>query len=313
MNNVGRVMTPLSAMVILLTSASASFAGQRRDPVSVSPSQEVALGNVALKKFLEGRPSISDSNLIVRVDTIGRRIADVSDRPDHHYRFMVLQGDEIQAYAFPGGTICVPEGLVRLFPVDDELAFVLGHELSHIVLRHKIADLRLDVEIANQKARSRTLLRAVQERFDRVRSSGKGFIIVSAHMGNWEWSAALIPAMGLDTMASSKPQHNPLVERVLRSRRMRFGLKLAWTRKSPRKLIEHLKSGGVVGILGDQDARHRGIFVRFFGREASTAGGPAWLARRRGPGRPVPAKHEVRRRIQREIWSRVWSMVYNSG
>lgn len=119
-----------------------------------------------------------------------------------------------------------------------------------------------------------------QEHFDRVRSSAKGFIIVTAHMGNWEWSGAFMPAIGIDVMASSKPQHNPLVERVLRSRRMRFGLKLAWTRKSPRKLIEHLKSGGVVAIMGDQDARHRGIFVRFFGREASTAGGPAWLAYR---------------------------------
>ena len=59
------------------------------------------------------------------------------------YRFLVVQGEEPQAYSFPGGTVCVTEALTTLLATDDELAFALGHELAHIALRHYVANYRL--------------------------------------------------------------------------------------------------------------------------------------------------------------------------
>jgi predicted Zn-dependent protease len=136
-------------------------------PVSVTPAQEVAWGEEALKRFLQTRSLSQDVTQAARVDRIGRRIAKVSDRPDHPYTFLVLEGKELQAYSFPGGTICLTEALAGLYISDDELAFGLAHELSHIVLRHHIAKLQFQEALKAGAPGAQALLQGVQGYFDR--------------------------------------------------------------------------------------------------------------------------------------------------
>ena len=77
----------------------------------MSPIQEIAWENWKLKKFMKNRGFSDDEHLALRVHRVGRRLARVSDHPDQAFRFRVLKGDELQAYSFPGGTVCVSEGL----------------------------------------------------------------------------------------------------------------------------------------------------------------------------------------------------------
>ncbi|MFA5311531.1 MAG: Maf family nucleotide pyrophosphatase [Candidatus Omnitrophota bacterium] len=77
-----------------------------------------------------------------RVQDIGKKISAVSDRKDIDYYFSVLDEDEINAFALPGGYIYINRGLVDKAENDDELACVLAHEVGHIVARHSIKKLQ---------------------------------------------------------------------------------------------------------------------------------------------------------------------------
>jgi len=82
-----------------------------------------------------------------RVVEIGERVARVSERPNLGYTFKVVEGVlRPQAFSLPGGYIYITQGLLEYFcENDDELAFVLGHEVAHAALRH-YADYKLNSE-----------------------------------------------------------------------------------------------------------------------------------------------------------------------
>ena len=69
------------------------------------------------------------------VQGIGRKIASVSDRQDLTYSFTVLDSEELNAFAIPGGSIYINRGLVDVLD-EDEVAAVLSHEVAHVAARH---------------------------------------------------------------------------------------------------------------------------------------------------------------------------------
>lgn len=86
-----------------------------------------------------------------RVTEIGERIARFSERPHLGYTFKVIEGIlHPQAFSLPGGYIYITQGLLEYFcQNDDEIAFVLGHEVAHAALRH-YADYKLTSEEENR-------------------------------------------------------------------------------------------------------------------------------------------------------------------
>lgn len=124
---------------------------------------------------------------------------------------------------------------------------------------------------------------ASRERLEKARSTGRGVLLAGGHLGNWEWLAAWY-AQAIGPMGVVyKPMHNPSTDEFITRLRGRFGLRAFSTREpNQRALVAHIKRGGVVGILSDQDARRQGRFVPFFGRPASTATGLATLSIRLG-------------------------------
>ena len=110
-------------------------------------------------------------------------------------------------------------------------------------------------------------------------AQGRGLILATGHIGNWEWMGAWFAQAGNRLGVVYKPMHNPLTDRLMARMRLRSGLTLFSTRnKTPREMIAHLKRGGYLAFLSDQDAGRRGEFIPFFGKPASTAMGMAWLA-----------------------------------
>jgi KDO2-lipid IV(A) lauroyltransferase len=118
------------------------------------------------------------------------------------------------------------------------------------------------------------------------KNSGQGFVLVTAHMGNWEWAGAYLSSLGVEVAYAAKPMHDPAGEQFIANIRQRFGANPVSTRLSPRQVTSHLiriiKRGGTAALPADQDARHSGIFVDFFGIPAATFTGPAWLSYRLG-------------------------------
>ena len=143
--------------------------GVRDGATVVTPVQEVAWGEKALAEFLSGRSIDPDGSVALRVDRIGRGVAQVCDRPNLLYRFWVVKGDDLQAFSFPGGTVCLTSALVKLYESDDELAFALAHELSHIALRHHVAQLQIEeaVNTTQIDGKAFALLAAVKTRMSR--------------------------------------------------------------------------------------------------------------------------------------------------
>lgn len=112
--------------------------------------------------------------------------------------------------------------------------------------------------------------------------AGRGVVLVSGHLGNWEVGTAGVVARGFPTDIVAAPQRNVLFDRYLTRSRERLGMKVIPRGEARSGVVAALKAGRVVGIMGDQDARRAGIFVDYFGRPASTARGPALLAMRAG-------------------------------
>lgn len=107
---------------------------------------------------------------------------------------------------------------------------------------------------------------------------GRGVILVTGHYGNWEIAAAAVAARGVPIAAIVRRQGNRLVDARLDGLRRRLGVETIYQSEAPSRVPRVLRKGGVVGIVGDQDARRAGIFVPFFGRPASTHRGPALFA-----------------------------------
>ena len=142
----------------LQTSAEASL---------ISKNQEISMGKDVAAQLEAKYGVVQDDDLQARVDNIGQRLVAVCDRQDLTYSFKVLNSDEVNAMAVPGGFIYVFKGLLDYMPSDDELAGVLGHEVGHIVKRHSVKQV--------EKQMALTLLTIIL-------TKGQGFILADATM-----------------------------------------------------------------------------------------------------------------------------------
>ena len=135
--------------------------------------------------------------------------------------------------------------------------------------------------MGRREVRARTRVTGLEVVEGAVRS-GRGVIILSAHLGNWEVGGSALVARGFPMDVVVARQRNELFDRYLTRSRERLGFGIIPRNEGRRGVLAALKAGRLAGILGDQDARRAGVFVNFFGRPASTARGPAVLALRSG-------------------------------
>ncbi len=125
------------------------------------------------------------------------------------------------------------------------------------------------------------------EVFDRALGQGKGLILASLHLGNFELCGRVIAAR-CELLDVVKPQRNPLFDRHLDRMRNECGIATVPMDRSGPAVLRHLRRGGVVSLLLDQDAGDKGIMVEFMGRPASTWPGAARLSLQTGcPVLPV--------------------------
>lgn len=120
------------------------------------------------------------------------------------------------------------------------------------------------------------------EHLESTLAKGRGAIIVSAHLGNWELMGAGFAAHGLPIHFLVGEQTNTRVDDVMNDLRRRQGIGIISRSVALRKVMQALADNQMVAILTDQDARKGGVVVDYLGRPASTVRGPALFAIRRG-------------------------------
>lgn len=108
---------------------------------------------------------------------------------------------------------------------------------------------------------------------------GRGAVVVTGHVGNWELAGAVLAGFGLRVFAAYRPPDPPFDGWVAELRRG-LGVEPVPESRAPLRLLRALREGGVVALVADQHAGPRGAVVTFLGRQASTWRGPSRLALR---------------------------------
>ena len=109
-------------------------------------------------------------------------------------------------------------------------------------------------------------------------AKGRGAILVGTHLGNWELGGLACAELADSVMAVARPLDNPLLDRHMRTLREQLGQTIVERRGAMRRVLRHLRAGGLVVMLIDQNQRRGGVFVDFFGKLASTVPTPASIA-----------------------------------
>ncbi|WP_036219536.1 M48 family metalloprotease [Marinobacter sp. ES-1] len=137
---------PLARLCVVLSLLFA-LAGCAVNPVTgkkqlslISESEELALGaeQYTPTQQTQGGQFYIDPELTVYVREVGMKMAQVSDRPDLPYDFVVLNNSVPNAWALPGGKIAINRGLLVKLEDEAQLASVLGHEIVHAAARHSV-------------------------------------------------------------------------------------------------------------------------------------------------------------------------------
>jgi predicted Zn-dependent protease len=121
-----------------------SLQGQLGELLDLVPFElvDIPIGrNAATTVEQELGPVLDDPALTLYVDSVGRKLVPYSDEPDLPYVFKVLDNDQVNAFALPGGNVYVTTGLLRALSNEAQLAAVLGHEMGHVTDRHGVKQL----------------------------------------------------------------------------------------------------------------------------------------------------------------------------
>ncbi len=136
-------------------------------------------------------------------------------------------------------------------------------------------------DLDEETVRERTAVRGL-EALRRALEAGRGAVIVTGHLGNWEVGGAALACRGVALDVVALRQGNPLFDRAVVGTRERLGMRVIYKAAASREALRSLRRGRAVALVGDQNPISGGIEVPFFGRAANTPRGPAVLALRTG-------------------------------
>ncbi|MEX2153527.1 MAG: M48 family metallopeptidase [Gemmatimonadaceae bacterium] len=104
----------------------------------VSTQQEVQMGAEYSAQINAQLPIVQDAEINRYVNVLGDSIANLADDRGLDYHFYIVNANEVNAFAVPGGFIYVNRGLIDRTQNLSQLAGVLGHEIGHVVRRHSV-------------------------------------------------------------------------------------------------------------------------------------------------------------------------------
>jgi predicted Zn-dependent protease len=110
----------------------------RKSAEEISESEEYYIGRAVAAQILARYKPYDDAAANAYAQKVARAVALASDRPDTFkgYHVQLLDADEVNAFAAPGGFIFVTKGMIKLVKNEDELAGVLAHEVAHVAKKH---------------------------------------------------------------------------------------------------------------------------------------------------------------------------------
>ena len=177
-----RLASVAVGLAIILAACVTTGPGGETSLIVIPTSQEVTIGKAMAAELAVTEKELSDPEWQAYLNEVGQKIVAVCDRKDITYQFRVIESDQINAFAAPGGYIYFYTGLLKMMDTEAELAAVVAHEISHVVARHGIKRLQaamgvsLAYELAMGDRAGETLEAAV--------SVGMGLLFASYSRGS---------------------------------------------------------------------------------------------------------------------------------
>jgi len=199
-----------------------THAGQLRD---INEKQEVEIGSGIASNLLGAAPLVPDANVQKYLNLIGRWVAQQSERSNLEWHFGVLDANDVNAFATPGGYVFITKGLLLKMNSEAELAGVLGHEIGHVLKKHHLKAIQKNAEmglfadalsIATQNAKSTQALNRIVgvgtelyarglDKEDEFEADRIG-VVLAARAGYDPYGLPLV----LQTLANLNPQDSSL-------------------------------------------------------------------------------------------------------
>lgn len=102
----------------------------------LSAGDERAMGDAFLREIRAYLPLLEDIEVVSFVRSMGDRLVAAGDTHNRSFRFVVVNANQVNAFAGPGGIIGVNTGLIALSRNESELASVMAHEIAHVTQNH---------------------------------------------------------------------------------------------------------------------------------------------------------------------------------
>ncbi len=134
-------------------------------------SQDVQLGQETAAEIRKKVTLVNDPTLTAYVNAVGRRLAETREAKasGFHFTFEVVADPAVNAYALPGGPMFINTGLLKAVDNEAQLAGVMGHEMSHVILRHgtsqasKVDLIQTPLALAGQLTDNNTMMGQLEQ------------------------------------------------------------------------------------------------------------------------------------------------------
>lgn len=132
----------------------------------IGEEEEIVLGEaVAVEAFSRFGGEYPNQAWNRYINLVGKTIAEVSDRPTLNYHFAILNSQEQNAFAAPGGYIFITVGLLKTLKNEAELGGVLAHEVAHVTKKHMLETIRRGAVLGSVSKLSLTAMKQNPEMF----------------------------------------------------------------------------------------------------------------------------------------------------
>ena len=110
----------------------------------ITEGEEYYIGRAVSAIILSKYPAYNDKAMTQYINTIGQAVVVHSDRPEIYagYHFCILDTNEVNALAAPGGFIFITKGLLQRCRDEEMIATILAHEVGHVAAKHGLQSIK---------------------------------------------------------------------------------------------------------------------------------------------------------------------------
>ena len=195
------------------------------------------------------------------------------------YRVAVILSDLQYFFSFRDRR-AVRQNLKEILKSDGDLSF-LTREVFRNFGRYLVEFFRMEKHMDLEYVRSRIKVKDLHY-LDQVLAKGKGGIVLTAHMGNWELGAAALSLMGYPIFAIALPHKERPVNDLFNHQREAKGITIIPSNVAVRRCIETLRSNQLVAMVADRDFSMRGELMDFLGKKTLLPKGAAIFSLKTG-------------------------------